>query len=55
MFCPLDTHPLPLNYRNEDGGGMHDNGDYHNRDRVEGADVDACFSGRISVTLIRLL
>ncbi len=55
VFCPLDPHPLPLSYRHEDDGGMHYDGDYHNRDRVEGADVDVCFGGRIAVTLIRLL
>jgi len=55
VFCLLDPHPLPLSYRHEDDGGMHYDGDYHNRDRAEGADVDVCFGGRIAVTLIRLL
>ncbi len=55
VFCPLDPHPLPLSYRHEDDGGMHYDGDYHNRDRVMGGDVDVCFGGRIAVTLIKLL
>lgn len=53
VFCPLDPRPLPLSYRHEDGGFYYD-GDYHNRDRVAGADVDVCFGGRIAVTPIKL-
>ena len=55
IFCPLDPNPLPLSYRHEDDGGMHYDGDYHNRRRTAGADVDLCFGGRIAVTLIKLL
>ena len=52
--CPLDPHPLPLSYRHEEGTHFYD-GDYHNRRRTAGADVDVCFNGRIAVTKIRLL
>ncbi len=52
-FCPLDPHPLPLSYRHDDDGLVYD-GNYHLRERVAGADVDVCFSGRIAVTEIRL-
>ena len=34
---------------------MHYDGDYHARERSDGADVDVCFGGRIAVTLIKLL
>jgi len=54
VFCPLDPHPLPLSYRHE-VEGMHYDGDYHQRNRTAGADVDVCFGGRIAVTRIRLL
>jgi 5'-nucleotidase len=54
VHCPLDPHPLPLSYRHEEEG-LHYDGDYHNRDRTAGADVDVCFGGRIAVTRVRLL
>ncbi len=54
VHCPLDPHPLPLSYRHE-AEGLHYNGDYHNRQRTPGADVDVCFGGRIAVTKVRLL
>jgi 5'-nucleotidase len=55
VFCPLDPNPLPLSYRHEDDVGMHYDGDYHNRKRTAGADVDVCFGGRIAVTTVKLL
>lgn len=55
VYCPLDPHPLPLSYRHEVNGGMYYDGDYHTRERTVGADVEACFSGRIAVTTIQLL
>lgn len=54
VHCPLDPHPLPLSYRHE-GESLHYDGDYHNRRKTPGADVDVCFGGRITVTRIRLL
>lgn len=54
VFCPLDPHPLPLSFRHEGEGGHFYNGDYHNRQRVPGADVDVCFLGDIAVTEMRL-
>jgi 5'-nucleotidase len=54
VYCPLDPHPLPLSYRHE-AEGLHYNGDYHNRQRTPGADVDVCFGGQIAVTRVRLL
>src|SRR5262245_64452258 len=53
VFCPLDPSPLPLSYR-EEAECLHYDGEYHNRRRVPGADVDVCFSGRIAVTRITL-
>jgi 5'-nucleotidase len=54
VYCPLDPHPLPLNYRHEEGLHYYES-DYHNRKRTAGADVDVCFGGRIAVTKVRLL
>jgi 5'-nucleotidase len=53
VFCPLDTQPLPLSFH-RDGDEFHYNGDYHQRRRDAGADVDVCFSGNTAVTLINL-
>jgi 5'-nucleotidase len=54
VFCRLDPTPLPLSFREEDGLLRYD-GDYHERGRESGADVDVCFSGRIAVTRLSIL
>jgi 5'-nucleotidase len=54
VFCPVDPSPLPLLYR-LDGDYARYAGDYHNRPRRPGHDVDVCFGGRIAVSLVRLL
>jgi 5'-nucleotidase len=53
VFCPLDTSPLPIRYREEDGL-WHYCGNYHERPRQQGSDVDVCFGGAIAVSLLRL-
>ena len=53
VFCPPCTQPLPIGYRIE-GDIFHYAGDYGNRPRDPGGDVDVCFSGQIAVTQIRL-
>jgi 5'-nucleotidase len=52
-FCRLDPTPLPLSFREEAGLLTYD-GDYHQRGRVPGADVEICFGGRITVTEIAI-
>lgn len=54
VFCPLDPHPLPLSFLHDETEGSLYNGDYQARRRTPGADVDVCFTGQISVTLMRL-
>jgi 5'-nucleotidase len=54
VYCRLDPTPLPLSYRHEEGGLLHYDGDYHNRRRENGTDVDVCFQGKIAVTRIDL-
>jgi 5'-nucleotidase len=53
VFCPLEPGPLPLSFRRE-GDLLHYNGDYHQRPRRRGSDVDVCFGGNIAVTELRL-
>lgn len=51
VFCPLDPNPLPVRFRTEAGKLVY-HALYQDRLRDEGCDVDVCFSGRISATLI---
>jgi 5'-nucleotidase len=53
VFCPLDPSPLPLVYRLIEGQFDYA-GDYHQRARRQGADVDVCFGGRIAASLLRV-
>ncbi len=53
VWCHLDPSPLPLTYRHEEDSSFYD-GDYRNRLRKPGFDVDVCFGGSISITAIRL-
>jgi len=53
VFCRLDPTPLPLSFRAE-GEWLHYDGDYHERGRERGTDVDVCFGGRIAVTEMKL-
>lgn len=53
VFCPLDPHPLPVAFRQQDGG-LHYEGNYHERLRQPGSDIDVCFSGRIAITQLSL-
>jgi 5'-nucleotidase len=53
VFCAVDPGPLPLSFRLE-GDFFHYNGDYHQRRRTPGGDVDVCFGGRIAVSRVAL-
>lgn len=53
IFCEGSTHPLPVDYCVE-GDLFHYQGEYAKRQRLQGTDVDVCFSGNIAVTLIKL-
>lgn len=55
VWCDLDPAPLPLNYRHEEESGLYYAGDYHQRSRTPGADVEVCFGGQIAVTKVKLL
>ena len=47
--CALEAGPLPLSFRH-DGEYVHYDGNYHQRSRIVGSDVDVCFAGHIAVT-----
>lgn len=53
VFCPVCTQPLPTPCSLEAGKFQY-LGDYQNRQKDAGADVDICFSGNISVSQISL-
>jgi 5'-nucleotidase len=51
VMCPLCTQPLPTTYRIE-FDSLYYSGDYSQRARDPGSDVEICFSGHIAVTPI---
>lgn len=53
VFCALDPSPLPLSFRSE-FDALHYDGNYHQRRREPGCDVEICLGGRIAVTELRL-
>lgn len=53
VFCQPCTKPLPINYR-IDGDDFYYVGEYSQRDRTLGSDVDVCFSGNIAVTQLTI-
>jgi 5'-nucleotidase len=54
VFCPVDTSPLCLHYREESGGLIY-SGDYQSRPRLASSDVDVCFGGRIAVSMVHVI
>ncbi len=54
VFCPLDDHPLPVEFHHEAADEsdllFHYAGVYHNRRRRDRHDVEVCFSGQIAVS-----
>lgn len=53
VFCALDTRPHSVRYQRE-GNHLIYAGDYHQRPRQRGRDVDVCLSGKVAVTRIAL-
>jgi 5'-nucleotidase len=51
--CNLDSSPLPLQFRSEESLHFY-SGEYQGRARKPGTDVDLCFSGKITVSKLRL-
>jgi 5'-nucleotidase len=49
VHCPLEIAPLPLSFR-VGADLLHYDGNYHERGRSAGSDVDVCFAGHIAVT-----
>jgi 5'-nucleotidase len=53
VFCPVDPSPLPVSYE-ASGESLMYNGNYHERARLPGSDIEVCFSGRIAVSLVKM-
>jgi len=51
VLCPVDFLPLDTRYRSGADGYTY-TGNYHQRPRTPGHDVDICFGGRIAVSAI---
>lgn len=49
--CEQERHSLHVRYEERVPGELSYAGDYHERPRVPGSDVDVCFGGDIAVTL----
>lgn len=49
--CEQERHSLHVHYEEPEPGQLAYAGDYHERPRVAGSDVDVCFRGDIAVTL----
>jgi len=54
IFCPQERHSLHVIYEEKVPGQFSYAGDYHDRPRVSGSDVDVCFGGDIAVTIASL-
>jgi len=52
--CGQERHSLHVDYVEKTPGELTYSGDYHERPRVPGSDVDVCFGGDIAVTLASL-
>lgn len=53
VFCLPSQRPLPVSFRAE-GNLIHYEGNYSQREREPGSDVDVCLGGRIAVTQLSL-
>jgi 5'-nucleotidase len=53
VVCPVDPSPLPVSFEAR-GELLTYNGNYHERARQTGSDIDHCFRGRIAVSLVRV-
>jgi len=54
IHCGQERHSLHVHYEEKTPGELSYAGDYHERPRVPGSDVDVCFGGDIAVTLASL-
>lgn len=52
IFCSQERHPLLVSYEQIGDNEVQYVGDYHERPRREGSDVDVCFGGDIAVSRV---
>ena len=55
VYCGVDPSPLPVEYEMMADGKFHYRARYHDRRRLSGHDVEACFAGQITISQISLL
>lgn len=53
IHSTTDSLPLPMRFEKVGNQAIY-GGDYHNRTRVQGTDIDACFGGNISVSFVAI-
>jgi 5'-nucleotidase len=53
VYCDIDINPLPLVFHSKEEGLLY-TGDYYSRARTANLDVDNCFRGAITISVIRL-
>jgi 5'-nucleotidase len=53
VFCPASRKPLPIQFRKE-GEHLQYYGNYAERDREAGSDVEVCLNGNIAITQVSL-
>jgi 5'-nucleotidase len=54
VYCGVDPSPLPVEYEMMADGKFHYRARYHDRRRLSGHDVEACFAGQITISQISL-
>ena len=52
-FCDVDAGPLSVDYEHNGSHYIY-TGNYHERPRQEGRDVDVCFGGKVAISMIPL-
>lgn len=53
-YCPLDPHPLPVEFRRTEDGKYRYAGVYQARPKAARHDVDVCFTGSIAISKLVL-
>jgi 5'-nucleotidase len=52
--CPLDSSPLPLSFKDENGALLY-NGRYAMRRRIPGCDVELCMGGNVTLSEVSVM
>ncbi len=52
--CKIDSHPLPTDYQIDEEGRFYYQGKYKNRPQMPGGDLEACFAGCVTCSVLKL-